>query len=34
MNHLSLEQLEALGDALPDFGELNDLEQWFQALNN
>ncbi|MDG2991577.1 Rpn family recombination-promoting nuclease/putative transposase [Candidatus Synechococcus calcipolaris G9] len=33
INHLSLEQLESLGDALLDFSELNDLEKWIQRLN-
>ncbi|MDG2990062.1 hypothetical protein L3556_03810 [Candidatus Synechococcus calcipolaris G9] len=27
-------QEETLGDALPDFSELNNLGQWFQALND
>ncbi|MDG2989842.1 DUF4351 domain-containing protein [Candidatus Synechococcus calcipolaris G9] len=33
INHLSLEQIETLGEALLDFSTMNDLEQWFQALN-
>ena len=29
---LSLEQLEALGDALLDFSEVADLEQWLTVV--
>jgi predicted transposase YdaD len=31
INSLTLEQLEDLGEALLDFGELGDLDQWLQS---
>jgi hypothetical protein len=31
INNLTLEQLDDLGEALLDFGELGDLDQWLQS---
>jgi hypothetical protein len=31
INNLTLEQLDDLGEALLDFGEVDDLDQWLQS---
>ena len=34
INNLTIEQLEDLGEALLDFGDINDLEQWLKSHTN